>query len=224
MIFRLMVKTHRKTGLKYLCYTKKTGDEFDSYLGSGLYWKRHLRMHGKDISTEILFETTVYEEFAKEARRVSEEFDVTRSEEWANLRNETGDGGDTVSNRIWITNGIEDKYWMKSDAIPAGWTRGRHNCVFRDPVKQRDFSSRRNNEKFSNSLKKAWADGKFDKRDHSKCGAKGENSPSKRPEMRQRFRDMAAQRSEEYYKKSGAASGAARLGKKRGPYRRKVDE
>jgi hypothetical protein len=49
----LYVKTHNKTGLKYLGKTKK--DPF-KYTGSGIYWKKHLLIHGNDVSTQVLME------------------------------------------------------------------------------------------------------------------------------------------------------------------------
>ena len=45
LMFYLYIKTHSKTGLKYLGYTQKK-DPF-SYTGSGTYWKRHLKKHGE---------------------------------------------------------------------------------------------------------------------------------------------------------------------------------
>lgn len=53
-IMSLYVKTHNKTGLKYLGYTKR--DPF-KYKGSGYCWVPHIRKHGNDVSTEILLVT-----------------------------------------------------------------------------------------------------------------------------------------------------------------------
>jgi len=47
----LYVKTHNITGLKY--FGKTTGDPF-KYRGSGKYWIDHLKIHGNDVSTEIV--------------------------------------------------------------------------------------------------------------------------------------------------------------------------
>ena len=49
----IYVKTHNKTGLKYLGKTEQ--DPF-KYSGSGRYWKKHLRVHGKDVTTEVIKE------------------------------------------------------------------------------------------------------------------------------------------------------------------------
>ena len=45
----LMIKKHKITGLKYLC--KTTGKDPIKYLGSGTYWKRHLKEHGTEVET-----------------------------------------------------------------------------------------------------------------------------------------------------------------------------
>jgi hypothetical protein len=51
----LMVKTHSVTGMRYLCKRVTTSDsKAISYNGSGKYWKRHLKVHGKHINTEIV--------------------------------------------------------------------------------------------------------------------------------------------------------------------------
>jgi hypothetical protein len=47
----LYIKTHNKTGLKYFGKTIK--DPFE-YCGSGKYWLEHLKIHGNNISTEIV--------------------------------------------------------------------------------------------------------------------------------------------------------------------------
>ena len=71
--------------------------------------------------------------------------------------------------------------------MPSGWRYGRSNCVFNDPNKQSEFSGRSDRKKAGKSIKRAWDEGKFDKRDHSKCGTKGDQNPSKRPEVKKIF-------------------------------------
>jgi hypothetical protein len=85
-----MVKTHRKTGLKYLCQTKR--DPF-KYKGSGKYWKLHLSKYGRDIDTVILHECDTYEEVKSLGIHYSTLWNVESSEEWANLKPEEGEGG-----------------------------------------------------------------------------------------------------------------------------------
>ena len=91
-IIYLYLKTHNKTGLKYLGKTVR-----DPYLynGSGVYWSKHLEKHGNDIHTDILFETTCKEEFKKVATEISEKLNIIESAEFANMTIEQGQGGIT---------------------------------------------------------------------------------------------------------------------------------
>lgn len=184
---KLMIKTHNQTGLKYLCYTRKEGEEYDNYKGSGKKWLRHLSKYGDTVTTELIFETEDKDEFIQYARAVSIEYGIVESTEWANLRVEEGDGGDTVSKKMWINNGEVDKYHDKSEPIPEGWVKGRCKCVFNDIEMQKEFNSRVDRKKSSAGIRRAWAEGRFDKRDHSKCGAKGDANVAKRPEVREKI-------------------------------------
>lgn len=188
MTHKLMIKVHNKTGLKYLCYTQSEGVYYDNYKGSGKHWKNHLKKHGDDISTVLIFESNNYDEFKKYALEKSIELDVVHSDEWANLKPEDGTGGDTVSNKRWITNGVYDTYINKDKDLPEGWRYGRSNCVFKDSSKQREFATRVNIEFRGSKIKEAWDSGKMDARDHSKCGSRGEDNVAKRPEVREKMR------------------------------------
>jgi hypothetical protein len=88
-IIYLYLKTHNKTGLKYL--GKTTQDPF-KYPGSGKIWKDHIKKHGHDITTKILFETDDLDKFIKIAIYYSRSLKVVESEEFANLMIEKGDG------------------------------------------------------------------------------------------------------------------------------------
>jgi hypothetical protein len=90
-IYYLMIKSHNITGLKYLCQTKKK-DPY-SYKGSGKYWKLHLKQHGNSIHTEILKECSTKDELVKWGKYYSDIWNIVDSDEWANLKPETGDGG-----------------------------------------------------------------------------------------------------------------------------------
>lgn len=188
MTHKLMIKVHNKTGLKYLCYTQSEGVYYDNYKGSGKHWKNHLKKHGDDISTILIFESNNYDEFKKYALEKSIELGVVHSDEWANLKPEDGTGGDTVSNKRWITNDAYDTYINKDKDLPEGWRYGRSNCVFKDSSKQREFATRVNIEFRGSKIKEAWDSGKMDARDHSKCGSRGEDNPAKRPEVREKMR------------------------------------
>lgn len=91
-IYTLYVKTHNKTGLKYLGQTTKTDPH--KYPGSGKYWTAHLNKHGYDYTTEILQECQSKEELKKQGLHYSDIWNVVESAEWANLKPESGDGGD----------------------------------------------------------------------------------------------------------------------------------
>lgn len=91
MIIYLYLKTHNKTGLKYL--GKTISDPYE-YTGSGKYWKRHLEIHGCDITTTILRECSTKEEVKVWGEYFSTLWNIVESNEWANLKPESGDGGD----------------------------------------------------------------------------------------------------------------------------------
>lgn len=96
----LMIKTHRKTRLKYLC--KKSTNNREScftYLGSGKYWKYHIRKHGPDIETSIIEECGTKEELIQKGIEWSKKLNVIESNEFANLVIERGDGGPTMLGR-----------------------------------------------------------------------------------------------------------------------------
>ena len=88
----LYVKTHNKTGLKYLGKTKK--DPY-KYQGSGKYWRRHIKKHGYDVNTEIILVTDDIEILKENGIYYSNLWDIVDSPDWANYRPENGDGGDT---------------------------------------------------------------------------------------------------------------------------------
>jgi hypothetical protein len=87
----LYIKTHNKTNLKYFGKTQKMGEDIEKYYGSGIYWLRHLRKYGFDISTEIYacFEDDdpLLEQTAIEFSRLN---NIVESKEWANLIEENG--------------------------------------------------------------------------------------------------------------------------------------
>lgn len=181
---KLMIKTHNVTGLKYLCYTKKSGKAYDTYNGSGKAWLKHLEVFGKDISTELVFSCEDKQTFIDYARNYSIANDVVLSEEWANERHEEGNGGDTVSRKMWITDGQQSKYIDKGSEIPNGWYKGRSNCVFNDSSKQKEFSKRADRKKQSETMKQKWASGEIIRNDDY---LKGNNSRNTDPIVRKKI-------------------------------------
>jgi hypothetical protein len=91
MIIYLYVKTHNKTGLKYLGVTSSK-DPY-KYSGSGVYWKNHLNKHGYDFSTLILKECKSKEEVKYFGLHYSKLWNIVEDSSWANLKEEQGDGG-----------------------------------------------------------------------------------------------------------------------------------
>lgn len=149
-MYRLMIKTHNKTGLKYLCITKQK--DFEKYTGSGTKWKNHLKKHGVDISTEVIHETEDYEEFVQVCVYYSTMFDVVMNEEFANLIPESGYDGKEFGKtnfEVWREQASPDElyefYRNRSKSIKEfhdnnpGYLKGRVD-----------------NEKLSDSLKTHW--------------------------------------------------------------------
>ena len=92
MIIYLYVKTHNKTGLKYLGQTIRNPYE---YKGSGKYWKLHLKKHGNDITTEILGAFDTLNDLKVAGQFWSKKWNIIDSNDWANLEEENGIGGST---------------------------------------------------------------------------------------------------------------------------------
>lgn len=98
MYIYLYIKTHNKTGLKYLGKTIQKDPH--KYPGSGKFWIRHLSKHGYDYTTEILRECQSNEELQEWGMHYSNLFDIVNAKDktgkkvWANLKPEYGDGDD----------------------------------------------------------------------------------------------------------------------------------
>ena len=91
MITYLYVKTHTITGLKYLGKTIQKDPH--KYKGSGTYWCNHLRKHGATYTTEILKECEDPAMVNFWGQHYSDLWNIVQSDEWANLKPETGTGG-----------------------------------------------------------------------------------------------------------------------------------
>lgn len=103
MTIYLYKKTHNKTGLNYL--GKTTQKDPHRYQGSGTYWRLHISKHGYDVTTEILKECSTNDEVREWGIYYSNLWNVVESDDWANLREEMGDG---VAN-LGKTNGMFGK-------------------------------------------------------------------------------------------------------------------
>lgn len=141
-VYTLYLKTHRGTGLKYLGVTSRNPL---TYKGSGTYWRNHISKHGNDVSTEILYETESRIELTFWALEFSYSLQVTTSEEYANLKDETGYSAyiskppsvaQTIARRNNILKAIEQQTGVKRDeqfceavstAVKKSWEKRRSN-------------------------------------------------------------------------------------------------
>jgi hypothetical protein len=89
IIYYLYIKTHKTTGLCYLGQTKQNPFE---YLGSGKYWRRHLQKHGSEIETVILQKCYSKTSLRSWGTFYSKLWNIVKSNKWANLKPEEGDG------------------------------------------------------------------------------------------------------------------------------------
>jgi NUMOD3 motif len=114
-------------GLNYLGVTHQ--DPY-IYMGSGVYWKRHLKSHNfisEDIKTIILFETTDEKELIEKSTYYSEVYDIVNSKKWANLIPETGN-----NSVLGMKHSEETK--KKLSKIHKGRFVGDKNPMFGKPV------------------------------------------------------------------------------------------
>jgi hypothetical protein len=86
----LYAKQHNVTGLRY--FGKTTRDPY-TYIGSGLYWRRHIKKHGKDITTTWVHAYDDQDICEQEALFFSKVYNIVDSEEWANQKPENGKDG-----------------------------------------------------------------------------------------------------------------------------------
>lgn len=119
----LYLKTHNKTGLKYLGKTIKNPLK---YKGSGKRWLHHLRVHGNDVSTEILFTTEDPNEIIQKGLYYSELWNIVNDKTFANIIPESGDGGNT-------SNSPKYKIGMAKRNL-------KHNPKFLNAIAKRDMS------------------------------------------------------------------------------------
>jgi hypothetical protein len=117
-------------GLLYLGKTEAK-DPY-KYKGSGTRWLSEIKKFGytnNDIETWILHKTKNREDLVNIALYYSKLFDVVNSDCWANLKNEEGDGGNTVGGTVVVKKENHAKHIKKSELefyINNGWKRCGH--------------------------------------------------------------------------------------------------
>jgi len=99
-IYTLYIKTHRKTGLKYLGITKKKNVQ--KYPGSGIRWNNHLAEHGDDCDTTVLLKTPSLIELSNAGGYYSHLWNIVEDKDWANLKPETGYGGSIITGKVTV--------------------------------------------------------------------------------------------------------------------------
>lgn len=126
------------------CYIGKTTNTIEKRFarhisnalrGDETYLYRSMRKYGvENFSVDIVEETNAQELNEREIfyiQEISPELNMTVG----------GEGGSTTHNRIWINDGVTNKYILKADDIPEGYVKGRI-CKFNDPEFQKSMAKR----------------------------------------------------------------------------------
>jgi hypothetical protein len=122
----LYIKEHSVTGMKYLGKTTNI-NSVHTYLGSGKYWARHIKKHGKHhVITKWVSDPFIDQSRLVEfATFISEELDIVKSDKWANMIVENGlDGGsfghgdENISKRPEVRKKISEALTGRKGYIP----------------------------------------------------------------------------------------------------------
>lgn len=117
-------------GLLYLGKTESSNPY--EYKGSGKKWRSEIKRGGyklSDIETWILHKTDDKDELVKLCLYYSNLFNVKNSFLWANLKDEEGDGGNTVGGTYIVEKEGQRKHIKKEELdeyIKCGWIRSSH--------------------------------------------------------------------------------------------------
>lgn len=95
----LYIKQHSITGKIYFGKTVKKDPV--KYLGSGLHWASHIKTHGRKY-VETLWYCLFHdqEEMSKFALMCSERWDIVKSDQWLNIKPETGIDGSIPGSKL----------------------------------------------------------------------------------------------------------------------------
>lgn len=183
--------TNGVTGKTYIGKTKfDAAKRFAEHIkesaqGADTLLYRSMRKHGPDVFTVEILETCT-EDLLNEREifyisTLAPEYNMTTG----------GEGGSTVHNKRWITDGNNNAYLLIGDPVPEGWRFGRSNCVFNDVEKQREFSKRGDRKKAGATNSERWKNGtnKFSDELLKKMSERstGDNNPSKRIDVRSKI-------------------------------------
>lgn len=100
----LYIKTHNVTGLKY--FGKTIHADVHKYRGSGVRWLNHIRIHGYDVTTEIVGYFEDKEECISFAIDFSRRNNIIKSRDWANLIEENGT--DSIGKGMIVTDAFRE--------------------------------------------------------------------------------------------------------------------
>jgi hypothetical protein len=93
----LYIKQHSVTGKQYF---GKTINNPEKYQGSGLYWLRHIKEHGKEHIITLWYCLFLDKESIQEfALTFSEQQNIVKSEDWLNLIPENGKAGGCIKGK-----------------------------------------------------------------------------------------------------------------------------
>ena len=81
----LLLKQHKITKLKYLCYHFGTYESCFKYKGSGVKWRQHLKLHKNITSTIVLDQNIDINLIREKGIFYSELWDIVVSDDFANL-------------------------------------------------------------------------------------------------------------------------------------------
>jgi len=105
----MYVKMHRVTKLKYLGVT--THNNPHVYPGKGTYWTQHLKKHGHDVKTIVIFRTKSHDAIKRIGRMLSIQWNVVESDDWANLTFETGYSHEWNQKTIEKMRKVQNERW-----------------------------------------------------------------------------------------------------------------
>jgi hypothetical protein len=176
----LYVKHHTVTGMRY--FGKTTRSEYillNKYNGSGKRWNLHINKHGKEyIVTEWYMLFTDKDSIKEFALFFSEIFNITKSDNWANIVPEDGlSGGNTGGNKLPRTQEQKDILskarlgvtpWNKGISIPGPMVSKTHSEETK--AKMKKPKSEKHKSKISEYQTGCvfWNNGVINKRSHSK--------------------------------------------------------
>lgn len=201
---KLMVKTHKVTGLKYLCVTGK--DDFYDYPGSGVYWKKHLRIHGRLFDTKLIYESNNMQEFSDMCIYYSRLWNVVNAinqqgqKIWANLIIENGLDGGPAGNDHYSKRGGYVKPSPSKEAIDKRsgalhWTKKEESRHILDKVREKtsgkNHYSNKNGyvkPKISNEHRlKMSGENHYSAKKGFESKIKGDNNPARRADVRNKL-------------------------------------